>query len=136
MENCVFCKIISGELPSYKVYEDDNYLAFLNIAQFAQGQTLVIPKKHYDFVWDVEETAEYFKVVRKIAQHYKDIGYEYVDMMIFGRDIAHAHVRLFPHNNEESVYKDSLSEIGRLEADSSYMLTPEKGLELVNKLKL
>jgi len=137
MSECIFCKIIKGEIPSYKIYEDTNYLAFLNISQFAEGQTLVIPKKHYPYVWDVEDTAGYFAVVQKIAKHFKDLGYSFVDMMVFGRDVAHAHVRLFPHNNDnKSLYKDALSKIDELERDQRYMLTQNQANDLVGKLKL
>ena len=65
-DNCIFCKIVSGDIPSYKIYEDDEYLAFLDIAPFADGHTLVIPKKHYQFVWDVEEVGKYIEVAQKI----------------------------------------------------------------------
>ena len=136
MDECVFCKIINGKLPSYKIYEDQKYLAFLNISQFLEGQTLVIPKNHYEFVWDVENVGEYFEIVQRISQHYKNIGYKYVDMMVFGRDIPHAHVRLFPHNDEKSLYKDSLFRIGELESDTTYMIKPEKAQELIEKLRL
>ena len=68
-DNCIFCKIVEGYIPSYKIYETDNFLAFLDIAQFSEGHTLVIPKTHYRFVWDVPNIGEYFQVVQKVAQH-------------------------------------------------------------------
>ena len=65
MDDCIFCKIAKGEVSSFKIYEDDNYFAFLDISNFTPGHTLVIPKKHYRFVWDVENIEGYFKVVQK-----------------------------------------------------------------------
>lgn len=56
MENCIFCDIVSGKAPCYKIYEDDYVLAFLDIANDCSGHTLVIPKKHYESVLDCEKT--------------------------------------------------------------------------------
>ena len=63
-EECVFCKIVSGALPSYNVYEDDGHVAFLDINPFALGHTLVCPKRHGETLWDMDdhEIAEVFKV--------------------------------------------------------------------------
>ena len=63
MENCIFCKIVSGEIPSYKVYEDNEFMAFLDVRPLNLGHTLVIPKKHYRWVWDVPNIGEYYEVV-------------------------------------------------------------------------
>ncbi len=54
-ESCVFCKIVSGQLPSFIVYQDDNYIAFLDAFPFSRGHTLVCPKKHGETVWDMRE---------------------------------------------------------------------------------
>ncbi len=96
-KDCIFCKIIRGEIPSYKVYEDDKFLAFLDIFPWVEGHTLVIPKKHYRWVWDVENCGEYFKVTTKIANHYKKVfNTEFVMSYIYGYDVTHAHIQLFP----------------------------------------
>ncbi|MCY7010019.1 HIT domain-containing protein, partial [Streptococcus vestibularis] len=70
MDNCIFCKIISGEIPSSKVYEDDKILAFLDISQATKGHTLVIPKEHVRNILEMSaETAEtVFSRVPKIAR--------------------------------------------------------------------
>ena len=70
MDNCIFCKIISGEIPSSKVYEDDKVLAFLDISQATKGHTLVIPKEHVRNILEMSaETAEtVFSRVPKIAR--------------------------------------------------------------------
>ncbi|MEK9284902.1 HIT domain-containing protein [Bradyrhizobium sp. ISRA442] len=68
MVDCPFCKIVSGEIPSTKVYEDDEHLAFLDIRPQSPGHTLVIPRKHRRWVWDVPNVGAYFEVVRMIAR--------------------------------------------------------------------
>jgi len=67
--DCIFCKIISGEIPAYKVYEDDSVLAFLDITPVNPGHTLVVPKKHFETLLDLpeEEAAKMISVVKKIT---------------------------------------------------------------------
>ena len=69
-EDCVFCKIVSGALPSYKVYEDEGHIAFLDINPFALGHTLVCPKRHGETLWDMDEReiGEVFKVASKVSK--------------------------------------------------------------------
>lgn len=68
-QDCVFCKIISGKLPAYKVYEDEKHVAFLDINPFSPGHSLVCPKRHGETLWDMEEheIAEAFKVASKVS---------------------------------------------------------------------
>jgi histidine triad (HIT) family protein len=97
MENCIFCKIAKGEIPSYKVYEDDNFFAFLDINPRNKGHTLVIPKQHYRWVWDVPDSGEYFQIVTKIANAMKKaLNTELVVSAIIGEEIPHAHIWLVP----------------------------------------
>ena len=108
-DECIFCKIIAGEIPSYKIYETDNFLSFLDISQFVPGHTLVIPKEHSRFVWDVPKFTEYYQVINKIANHYKnDLKYTFVDSLVFGRGVAHAHVHLLPHNGDDKDWENAL----------------------------
>lgn len=94
---CIFCKIISGEIPSYKVYEDENYLAFLDVNPRNIGHTLVIPKKHIRWVWDSDDIEGYFRVVQKIANaQRKAFGTDWVVSLILGEEVEHAHVWLVP----------------------------------------
>jgi histidine triad (HIT) family protein len=132
-DNCIFCKLVSGEYPSYKIYEDSNYLAFLDIAPFAEGHTLVIPKKHTQFIWDVENFGEYLEVVQKISSHYKEIGYKYVDMLVFGRDVPHAHIHLIPLNIE-SKYTDVIKGLGNIAEASK--LSEVDARNIIEKLKI
>ncbi len=97
MTDCIFCKIVKGELPSYKVYEDKEFLAFLDIFPKTEGHTLVIPKKHVEWVWDYPDLGKYFAVVAKIARHYRQvIGDPIVRSIIWGWEVPHAHIHLLP----------------------------------------
>ena len=136
-DNCIFCKIVEGYIPSYKIYETDNFLAFLDIAQFSEGHTLVIPKTHYRFVWDVPNIDEYFQVVQKVAQHYiKNFNFKYVDSLVYGRMVPHAHVHLVPHNGDNLEWNNSQKHTEDLGQDEERKLTPENGMLLVNKFKI
>ncbi len=101
---CIFCKIVSGEIPAYKVYEDEHFLAFLDIHPQAPGHTQVIPKKHYRWTWDLpanaggENIGDYFRVVQKIAlAQKKAFNIDLVRSQVFGDEVPHAHVWVFPN---------------------------------------
>lgn len=97
--NCIFCKIVAGEIPSTKVYEDDDFLAFLDIHPQAPGHTQVIPKKHYRWVWDVPNAGAYFEVARKIARAMQNTfgPIDEVHSRIMGDEVHHAHIWLYPN---------------------------------------
>jgi len=100
MNNCIFCKIVKGEVPSHKVYEDANFLAFLDIRPQSPGHTLVIPKEHYRWVWDVPNAGEYFEVTKKIAlAQKKAFSVEQIVSKIVGEEVSHAHIWLIPDIN-------------------------------------
>lgn len=97
----LFTKIVSGEIPSYKVYEDTEFLAFLDIFPIAKGHTLVIPKKEIDNVFDIDDDLyqRYHMVCKKIARALaKTIPCERVGSAIVGLEIPHAHIHLVPLN--------------------------------------
>jgi len=134
--DCVFCKIVEGKIPSFKIFEDDNYLAFLDISQFTEGHTLVIPKKHYRFVWDIEDVDGYFSFVKKIAEHYKnDLSFKYVDSLIFGRLVPHAHTHLLPHNGDDKTWDKALEGLEYFH-NPDRKLTTENGNNIVNEFKI
>ncbi len=109
MGDCLFCKIVNGEIPATKVYEDENYLAFLDINPESPGHTQVIPKAHYPWVWDVPNVGEYFEVVRKIALALrKAFGTEWILSRIVGDEVPHAHIWVFP-NTQAAGDKDDLA---------------------------
>ena len=97
MEDCVFCKIVKGEIPSYKVYEDEDFMAFLDINPHSPGHTQIVPKKHYKFVWDVPNAGEYFEVAKKIAlAQKKAFNQEVIISRVVGTEVPHAHIWIFP----------------------------------------
>src|SRR3989344_8375479 len=97
MQPCIFCKIVRKEIPSYTVYEDANFLAFLDINPTSPGHVQVIPKEHYRWVWDVPNIGEYFEVVKKIAiAQQQAFNQPSVWSRITGEEVAHAHIWLFP----------------------------------------
>jgi len=103
MDNCVFCKIANGGIPSNKVYEDDAFVAFLDINPQSPGHIQVIPKKHYRFVWDVpeKEFGAYANVILKLANVLRGLfGTDMVFSRVMGDEVPHAHVWLFPNPSQ------------------------------------
>jgi histidine triad (HIT) family protein len=102
MENCVFCKIAKKEIPCFEVYEDERFLAFLDINPRNPGHTLVITKEHFRWVWDVSYLGEYFEVVGKIAKAIKKAAKtDFVVSFIIGEEVPHAHIHLVPRFPED-----------------------------------
>ena len=100
MNNCIFCKIIKGEIPSHKVYEDEKFFAFLDIHPQSPGHTQVIPKEHHRWVWDTPEIGEYFKIVQKIAlAQRKAFETDWILSKIIGDEVEHAHIWVYPNSN-------------------------------------
>lgn len=97
-QSCIFCKIVGKSIPAHIVYEDGEFLAFLDINPQAVGHVQVIPKKHHRWVWDTPHTGEYFEVVKKIAiAQKKAFNCEAVWSKVMGDEVHHAHVWVFPH---------------------------------------
>jgi histidine triad (HIT) family protein len=110
MEDSIFTKIIKGEIPSHKIYEDEDVLAFLDIHPVMPGHTLVIPKKQVEFVWDLDDET-YTKLtlaVKKIALHLREkLDTEFVGEQIIGVDVPHAHVHLIPFTNAVDFHREA-----------------------------
>jgi histidine triad (HIT) family protein len=99
MDDCLFCKIASGQIPSTRIWEDDNLLAFLDINPIKPGHTLVIPKKHVDAVFDIEEPiySELFKAAKRLAPLIQNATEaKRMGVMVEGFLVRHAHVHLVP----------------------------------------
>ena len=97
MKDCIFCKIVNKEIPAHVVYEDKDFLAFLDIRPLAPGHTLIIPKNHYRWVWDVPNIGAYFEVVSKLAKALRKAFHEEMILSkVVGEEVPHAHVWLFP----------------------------------------
>ena len=108
MEDSIFTKIVKGEIPSHKIYEDEHTLAFLDIHPSVEGHTLVIPKKQVEFVWDLD--SETYQAVmmaaREVAVQLRTVlGVPYVGVKVVGVDVPHAHVQLVPFTNSEEFQK-------------------------------
>lgn len=99
MQDSIFTKIIRGEIPSHKLYEDEQTYVFLDINPITPGHTLVIPKRQVEFVWDLDDEtyAALQRTVKKIALHLRErLGVPYVGEQIIGVDVPHAHIHLLP----------------------------------------
>ncbi|OHA89999.1 MAG: hypothetical protein A2832_01785 [Candidatus Zambryskibacteria bacterium RIFCSPHIGHO2_01_FULL_44_22b] len=108
MENCIFCKIVKGELPSHKVYEDGNFLAFLSINPESPGHTVVIPKAHYRWVWNVPNAGEYFEIAKKIALALeKAFETDFILSKIIGEEVPHAHIWVYPGESPSQSFGES-----------------------------
>jgi histidine triad (HIT) family protein len=107
MEDCIFCKIVRKEIPAEIVYEDDNFLAFLDINPQSPGHVQVIPREHYRWVWDVPEAGQYFEVAKKIAlAQRKAFNTDWILSKIIGDEVPHAHIWVFPNSEVEGDKKD------------------------------
>lgn len=104
MNDCLFCKIVAGEIPSYKVYEDENFLAFLDINPINQGHVLVIPKEHSKNMLEMEDklAGELMILIKKLAQHIKKkLNADGINIMSnidaqAGQIIFHTHFHIIP----------------------------------------
>ena len=109
MDDCVFCKIIAGEIPSYKLYEDEHTLAFLDVHPVNPGHTLVIPKEHHRNIFDIPEEAlaRVTVVAQKVSLAIQEsIGAEGVTLRMNnepagGQDVFHAHLHVIPRFQDE-----------------------------------
>ncbi|MFC1625925.1 HIT family protein [Patescibacteria group bacterium] len=103
-KNCVFCKIVEGKIPCYKVYEDDNFMAFLDIKPISKGHVLVISKKHFRWVEDVEPFEEYWMIAKKITTGIKKaLLSDHVNYVTFGEGVPHAHIHIVPRFTNDNL---------------------------------
>lgn len=148
MDDCIFCKIVKGDIPAHKVYEDDDVLAFLDISQVTKGHTLVIPKKHYDNflatpqdimhkVMDVAQRigqAQMVKLGAKGANILTNVNKE------AGQSVYHFHVHVIPRYEKKEGFRIEMKENDNLEDLSLPVLAKEisenlKQEQNLNKLK-
>jgi histidine triad (HIT) family protein len=98
-EPSIFTKIINGEIPCHKVYEDDKTFAFLDINPTVEGHTLVIPKTEVEFIWDLsnEDYAALMHTVKLLGKRLREVfAVPYVGVKVMGTDVPHAHIHLLP----------------------------------------
>ena len=102
----IFSKIVKGEIPAYKVAENDKFLAFLDIFPLAKGHTLVIPKQEIDYIFDIDDEliGEYMVFAKKVAKAIENvIPCERVGVAVVGLEVPHAHIHLIPINNVDDI---------------------------------
>ncbi|MBV6653000.1 MAG: HIT domain-containing protein [Mameliella sp.] len=102
----IFTKIINGEIPSYKIAEDDRYIAFLDIRPLAKGHTLVVPKEEVDYLFDVEDDLLGGAMVfaKRVAKALESvIECKRVGVMVIGTEVPHAHIHLIPFQQEAQI---------------------------------
>ena len=95
----IFTKIINGEIPSYKIAEDEKCYAFLDISPLAEGHTLVVPKQEVDYIFDIEDEllSDLHLFAKKVAKAMKEvIECEKIGMAVIGLDVRHTHIHLVP----------------------------------------
>jgi histidine triad (HIT) family protein len=124
----IFSRIIAGEIPCYKVAEDEKYFAFLDIAPLAKGHTLVVPKCEVDYLFDLDdETLSGMTLfAKRVAAQIKEVtGCKKVAMVVLGLEVPHAHIHLIPMNSEKDVdfHREKLN------------LTPEEFQEIAASLR-
>ncbi len=111
MENCIFCKIVEGEIPSYKLYEDDKVMAFLDIAPVNKGHSLIISKDHFTDIHETPEDviADMMKIAKKISKGIKEgVGADGINIHMnnekaSGQVIFHAHIHVIPRHNDDGL---------------------------------
>ncbi len=123
----IFSRIIAGEIPSYKIAEDENYYAFLDINPLTKGHTLVVPKKEIDYIFDLDDQTLAGMVLfakRVAAKIKREITCSRVAMVVLGMEIPHAHIHLIPIQNENDVdfHREKLH------------LTPDEFQEIANRI--
>lgn len=133
--DCIFCKIIKGEIPCYKIYEDSDCLAFLDIAKEAYGHTLIVPKKHSSCLMETDSVAlqKCMNVVKKIGDHYiKNCGYDGFNIIInngesAGQSVHHLHIHLIPRKNGDCMG------LWHLPIDDTDLTEVQKHLQIVEE---
>ena len=109
--NCVFCKIVNGELPSLKVYEDENTMVFMDIAKDVDGHMVAIPKKHVKNILDCDEATlkQLMSTVQKVSCHCVDqCGYDGVNLLnasdeSAGQSVPHFHIHIIPRKKDDGL---------------------------------
>lgn len=103
----IFSKIIAGEIPSYKIAEDDRFFAFLDINPLAKGHVLVVPKQEVDYIFDLDDTtlSSMILFAKRVAKAIeKAIPCKRVGLTVIGLEVPHAHIHLVPINKESDIY--------------------------------
>jgi histidine triad (HIT) family protein len=117
MDNCIFCKIVKKEIPAQVVYEDNDFLAFLDIHPQSPGHTQVIPKEHLRWVWDHPQAGAYFEVAKKVALAQRlAFKTDFILSKIVGDEVPHAHIWVFPNKEVGGDAKDFVGNAEKIRA--------------------
>ena len=125
----IFSKIVSGDMPAFKVAEDENHLAFLDIHPLTYGHVLVIPKKEIDYIFDISssEYLDLFSFAQQVAKAMdRVIVCERIGMAIIGLEVPHAHIHLVPLDNVSDINFDR----------SKLTFTDEEMLDIAQKIRI
>ncbi len=118
MQDCVFCKIVKGEIPCHKVYEDEDFLGFLDINPKVEGHSLLIPKRHYRWVYDVPDFGRYWETVKKLALAAKKVlKAEFITFLTHGLEVPHAHIHIMPRKKGEYEFVPSVKSFSKEELE-------------------
>jgi histidine triad (HIT) family protein len=116
-DDCIFCKINKGDIPSYTIYEDDDFRVFLDINPVTNGHCLLVPKKHYDTMFDLNEemVSKMYGIAKKIYELEKEKlgidGFTLYNNNYHGQDVKHYHLHLIPRYINDEVHVDSNEKI-------------------------
>ncbi len=108
-QKCIFCAIVGNQIPSFKVYEDENFIAFLDIRPLNKGHTLVVTKKHYRWTYDVDTFGAYWEVAKKIAlAQLSSLDAKFAQFLTAGLEVPHAHIHVVPRFEDDGhgIYVD------------------------------
>ena len=120
MNNCVFCKIIKGEMPYWKILENSDAIGILDLNPVAEGHCLILPKKHVPYWYNLndKETSTLFNVAKLVAKKIKkNYNPDFVCIFVRGGRVKHAHIVLFPSYEEDKISGFPQSILGKTEID-------------------
>ena len=140
MDDCLFCKIIKGDISSVKIWEDDNHIAILDAFPNTKGATLVIPKKHYDsYIFDMDDQiyADLLLASKKVSKLLeKGLNLKRVGLAVDGVGINHAHIKLYPMHGLTQKFGDTWrNEPQFFETYPGYLMSKSGEQWDMNKLK-
>lgn len=116
MNDCIFCQIVAGKIPCYKVYDDKEFLGFLDISPRTRGHSLLIPKKHYRWVWEVPDFGKYWETALKLTQTMqKALKPYFITYVTHGLEVPHAHIHILPREKQETEFVPEVKTISKEE---------------------
>ena len=142
MENCIFCKIVKGEIPSAKIWENENFIAILDKFPNVKGMTLIVPKKHFDsYVFDMNNS-DYEKIMlaaKEVAKLLDEkLSVKRTALVMEGLGVNHAHIKLYPIYGLDEKFKETWAKdkifFEKYEGYISTQLGPELTIEELNKI--